>query len=298
MTWWSRLWRRNKLERDLGRELQFHIEERISALKSNGLSEEEARRQVRQEFGGIEQVKEECRDTRGTRWIENLYRDIRLALRSLSRTPGFSLLAIAVLTLGIGATTAMFSITRTVLLKPLAYRDPGRLVTIMFRVPQFSKTLSTIPVNAQHYELWRDHNRTLEEISVIRPDSHILSGRGESVQVNGVRVSPNLFHLLGVQPAMGRGFVKGEDQAGRGRVIVISHRLWQEAFGGRSDALGQRWSGSCPLTFRFRVESSFPNSRSCQIMQIIGCLWCSVKRILPLRSATRTTSRLRGSNRA
>jgi predicted permease len=239
MTWWSRLWRHNKLERDLGRELQFHIEERISALMSTGLSEEEARRQVRQEFGGIEQVKEECRDTRGTRWIENLYRDIGFALRSLSRTPGFSLLAVAVLTLGIGATTAMFSITRTVLLKPLAYRDPGRLVTILFRVPQFSKTLSTIPVNAQHYELWRDHNRTLEEISMIRPGAHILSGRGEAVQMNGVRVSPNLFHLLGIQPAIGRGFVRGEDQAGRERVVVISYRLWQQELGGRSDALGQ-----------------------------------------------------------
>ncbi len=197
MTWWSRLWRRSKLERDLGR------------------------------------------DTRGTRWIENLYRDVRFALRSLSRTPAFSLLAVAVLTLGVGATTAMFSITRTVLLKPLAYRDPGRLVTIMFRVPQFSKTLSTIPVNAQHYELWRDHNRTLDEISMVRPDARILTGRGEAVQVNGVRVSPNLFHLLGIQPAMGRGFVKGDDQAGRERVAVISYRLWQEALGGRSDALGQ-----------------------------------------------------------
>lgn len=239
MTWWSRFWRRSKLEQDLGRELEFHIAERISALKNTGLSEDEARRQVRQEFGGIEQVKEECRDTRGTRWIENLYRDIRFALRSLSRTPGFSLLAVAVLSLGIGATTAMFSIARTVLLKPLAYRDPGRLVTILFRVPQFSKTLSTIPVNAQHYELWRDHNRTLEEISMVRPDAHILSGHGEAVQVNGVRVSPNLFHLLGIQPAIGRSFVKGEDQAGRERVVVISYRLFQEELGGRPEALGQ-----------------------------------------------------------
>lgn len=239
MTWWSRLWRRNKLEQDLGRELQFHIAERIAALRSSGLSEDEARRHVRQEFGGIEQVKEECRDARGTRWMEDIYRDIRFALRSLLRTPGFSLLAISVLTLGIGATTAMFSITRTVLLKPLAYRDPGRLVTILFRVPQFSKALSTIPVNAQHYELWRDHNRTLEAISMIRPDSHILSGRGEAVQVNGVRVSVNLFHLLGVQPAIGRGFIKGEDQPGRGRVVVVSYYLWQERLGGRSDVLGR-----------------------------------------------------------
>jgi predicted permease len=239
MTWWSRLWRRNKLEQDLGRELQFHVAERIAALMISGLSEDEARRRVRQEFGGIEQVKEECRDTRGTRWMEELYRDVRFAVRSLSRTPGFSLLAVIVLTLGIGATTAMFSITRTVLLKPLGYRNPERLATILFRVPQFSKVLSTIPVNAQHYELWRDHNRTLDEISMIRPDAHILSGRSEAVQVNGVRVSPNLFHLLGIQPAIGRGFVKGEDQAGRERVAVISHRLWQEKLDGRSDALGQ-----------------------------------------------------------
>jgi putative ABC transport system permease protein len=240
MTWrLSRLWRRKKLEQDLGRELQFHIAERMSSLRNTGLSEEEARRQVRQEFGGIEQVKEECRDVRGTRWIEDLYRDIRFALRSLARTPVFFLLAIAVLTLGIGATTAMFSITRTVLLKPLAYRDPGRVVTILFRVPQFSKTLSTIPVNAQHYELWRDHNRTLEELSMIRPDSHILSGRGEAVQVNGVRASTNFFHLLGIQPTIGRGFAKGEDQAGREHVVVISHRLWQRQLGGRSDAVGK-----------------------------------------------------------
>src|SRR5882724_11305105 len=106
------------------------------------------------------------------------------AFRSLRRSPGFALLAVAILALGIGATTAMFSVTRTVLLKPLAYRDPGRLVTILFRAPQFSKTLSTVPVNAQHYELWRDHNRTLEEVSVMRRDSHILSGRGEAVQLN------------------------------------------------------------------------------------------------------------------
>jgi predicted permease len=269
MTWWSRFWRRNKLERDLGRELQFHIAERTSALRSTGLSENEARCQVRQEFGGIEQVKEECRDARGTRWIEDLYRDIRFALRSLSRTPGFSLLAVAVLTLGIGATTAMFSVTKTVLLKPLAYRDPGRLVTILFRVPQFSKTLSTIPVNAQHYELWRDRNRTLAELSMIRPDSHILSGRGEAVQVNGVRASANFFHLLGIQPAMGRGFTNGEDQAGRERVVVISHRLWQERLGGRSDALGQTLLlDGQPYEVAGVMPDSFPFPRGKQLSEL------------------------------
>jgi putative ABC transport system permease protein len=85
---------------------------------------------------------------------------VKLAVRSLFRSPGFSLLAVAIIALGIGATTAMFSITHTVLLKPLAYRDPDSLATLLFRVPQFSKELSTVPVNAQHYLLWRDHSRT------------------------------------------------------------------------------------------------------------------------------------------
>ncbi len=165
---------------------------------------------------------------------------LRFAFRALRRSPGFSVLAVLILTLGIGATTAMFSITRTVLLKPLAYRDPARLVTIQFSVPQFSKLSSTVPVNAQHYQLWRDRARTIAEVGLLGPDSRILSGRGESVQVSGARVSANFFHLLGVQPIMGRSFSKGEDQAGRAQVVVISHRFWQEKLGGRRDALGQK----------------------------------------------------------
>jgi putative ABC transport system permease protein len=240
MTWASRLWRRKKLERDLGRELQFHIAEKISALRNTGLSEEEARRQVRQEFGGIEQVKEECRDARGTRWIENLYRDIRFALRSLSRTLGFSLLAVAVLTLGIGATTAIFSITRTVLLKPLAYRDPGRLATLLFRVPQFAKGLSTIPVNAQHYLLWRDHSRTVQEVGLVFPDSNILAGLGPTEQISGVRITANFLHMLGVQPLLGRSFAPDEDQPGHNQVVIVSYDFWQNYFSGLRNALGRK----------------------------------------------------------
>ena len=240
MTWRSRFWRRNKLEQDLGRELQFHVAERIAALKRTGLSEDEARRQVRQEFGGVEQVKEECRDARGTRWIEDLYRDIRFGIRSLAGTPGFSLLAVAVLTLGIGATTAMFSITRTVLLKPLAYGDPGRLATVLFRVPQFVKGLSTIPVNAQHYLLWRDHSRTLEEVGLVVQDSNILTGLGPAEQISGVHVTVNFFHILGVQPLFGRSFAEDEDAPGHNQVVIVSYEFWQIRLSARPDALGRK----------------------------------------------------------
>src|ERR1700730_5416656 len=101
---------------------------------------------------------------------------LRIAIRGLRRLPGISLLAIAILTLGIGATTAMFSITRTVLLKPLAYREPERMVSITFRLPEFSKQYSAIPTNAQHYQLFRDHARTLEGITLLRPDYSVLTG--------------------------------------------------------------------------------------------------------------------------
>ena len=161
------------------------------------------------------------------------------AWRSLRRSPAFAGLAILILALGIGATTAMFSVTETVLLKPLAYRDPSRLMTISFRVPAFSKTLSTIPANAQHYELWRDHARTFDEVALVGADSHILSGRGEAVQVTGAHVTVNIFHVLGAQPMLGRGFAANENQAGRDHVIIVSQRFWLEKLGGNPKILGE-----------------------------------------------------------
>jgi predicted permease len=165
---------------------------------------------------------------------------LRNAFRSLRRSPGFAFLAIAILALGIGATTAMFSITRTVLLKPLAYREPDRLVTLLFRIPQFSKEYSTIPINAQHYQLWRDHSRTIEEIGLITPDSHILTGLGPAEQISGAYITANFFHLLGLQPMLGRSFTEGEDQPGHDKVVIVSYRFWQQRLSGRSDVLGRK----------------------------------------------------------
>ena len=148
----------------------------------------------------------------------------------LRRSAGFTVIAVTILTPGIGATTAMFSITRTVLLKPLPYRNPQELVTVLFRVPSFSKDLNTIPVNA----------RTLQEIAMIGTSSAIVSGAGEPKQVKGARISANLFHLLGAEPKWGRGFAAGEDQAGRDNVAVISDDFWRRELGGHVNALGRK----------------------------------------------------------
>jgi len=144
---------------------------------------------------------------------------VKLAVRYMGHFPGFALLAIAMIGLGIGSTTAMFSVTHTVLLKALAYREPERLATVSFRVPQFSKELSTVPVNAQHYLLFRDHSRTIEELGLVRPDSHILSGMGEAEHMNGALILALSWHEGGMEYSSGdnrRRVVRARDFVGSG----------------------------------------------------------------------------------
>jgi predicted permease len=226
MSWWSRLLRRSQMEAQLQKELQFHLNEHENTLISGGHSPEQARREARVALGGPEQVKEKCRDARGTRWAEELLQDSRYALRSFRQKPGFVIITLLILALGIGATTVMFALVNSVLLQPLPYRDADRLV----RLKGFEKNFG---------EFWgfsypdvRELRQQMRAVSIAdwTFSSGTMSAPGEPVHVDGRQISAELLPVLGIIPACGRTFRAYEDRPGARPVAMISYALWQRRF--------------------------------------------------------------------
>jgi predicted permease len=156
--------------------------------------------------------------------------DLRHAARTLVREPGFAAVAILTVALGVGANTAIFSIVNGVLLRPLPYAEPDRLVALREVVPAIAKTYPTLPVSAAHFVEWRRRTRSFERLSAMEPGSMTLTGSGEPEQLDAMRVSADMFQTLGVHPLLGRSFLEGEDQEGRNGVAVLSHALWRRRF--------------------------------------------------------------------
>jgi predicted permease len=235
MSWWRRLLYRNQLEQQLDRELSFHLDQHAADLIARGLNPDEARRQARLALGGPEQVKEQYRDARGTRWLEDLWQDTRYALRSLRQRPGFSTVAILTLALGIGSTTVMFTIVNSVLLKPLAYPDSQRLVTVHVRTEQLGITWG---FSYPDFLDCRRESRAQALLAAWTYSGGTVSRPGEPEYVNGREISSDLFSVLGVPPLKGRSFLAEEDRPGGRASIIISYGLWQRLFGGNPEVMG------------------------------------------------------------
>src|SRR6516162_8028712 len=139
MNWWQRLWHRKRLEEQLDKELRFHLEQHAADLEERGADPDEARRVARLALGGPEHIKEECRDARGTRWLEDFWQDVHYAVRTLRQKPGFAAVALLTLALGTGATTVMFTVMNGVLFKPLPYREPERLLTLYGQTEKYGE---------------------------------------------------------------------------------------------------------------------------------------------------------------
>ena len=169
--------------------------------------------------------------------METLFKDIRYATRSLLKHPGFTVIAVITLALGIGANTAMFSVINAVLVRPLPYHEPQRLVTIWEESPD--RGLYQMPVSFANMRDWIEQNHTFDQISAYTFTNNNLIGAGEPVRLGSVRVSSNLFSLIGAAPQLGRAFLPEEDKEGANKVVILSHALWQNRFGSDSSIVGR-----------------------------------------------------------
>jgi len=232
------LFRRKSVETELDEELRAHFEHHVEKYVQSGLAVEEARRRARLEFGGLDQVKEECRDARGVNLIETTLQDIRYGLRKLAGSPGFTAVAVATLALGIGANTLIFSVVNAAILHPLPFRDAGRLVTQWATSPTVGYS-GPGSLTDKDYMEWRDQNRVFSDIAAFRGQPTNLTGVGEPVRLIGATITASLLHVLEVNPALGRAFAPEEEAAGHNRVVLLADRLWRSRFGSDPAVLGK-----------------------------------------------------------
>jgi predicted permease len=229
------LFHAGRVEQELDEELRYHVERLVEQNLAAGRSPGEARYAALREMGGLDQHKEECRDARGLALLEDVHADLKFALRQLVKSPGFTTAAIATMALGIGANTAIFSIVNGVLLKPLPYDEPGQIVQL-FEAPEPGKRSQVSPGVFQD---WKEQATGLEAIAAFSSTDLNLTGSGEPERIRGVKTSASSLQILRIRPLLGRTFMPDEDQAGRDKVVVFSHRLWQRRFGGDPGIIGR-----------------------------------------------------------
>ena len=231
------LLRRDRVERELMDEIDGYVDLLTEEKVAHGMSRDQARRTARLELGGVDQVKEHVRDVRVGVWLDALRQDARFGVRTLIRRPAFTLIAVLTIGVGMGATTAMFSLIDSVLLKPLPFHQPGRLTTVWEVRPRLGlPRIAAAPLN---FVDWQQQAHAFDSLAAYLNGFVNLTGFGAPERLAAVQVTPNLFPTLGVEPIVGRGFVTPEGSPGRTAVVILSYGLWQRRFGGDPGIVGQ-----------------------------------------------------------
>lgn len=227
---------RKKRDKELAEEIESHLAHERDANAARGLSSEEARRQARLRFGNPRVTRERVWRYRSVSWIEDGWRDLRFALRSLAKTPGFTAIAILVIAVGIGVNTAVFSVINTVLLKPLTYPDPQSLVELMNTGPHGSFPGANVP----KFNIWHQQTGIFQQVAGYDWGGAglNLTGGDNPQQVEGIHVTADYFSMFGAPMIAGRTFTAAEDSPNGGRVVVLSYGLWKSRFGGNSKIVG------------------------------------------------------------
>ena len=235
MTWWRRLISRDRLEDQLDSELRDHFERLVAEYRQQGHADGEARRLARLEFGGLDQVKEACRDVRGTRWIDDTVQDIRHGVRGFLKTPGFTAVAVFTLALGIGANLAIFNVLDALLLRPLPVPNAPRLVTITRWIENSSSESFSYP----QIRALADRPDLFASLCGIGGGT-LFTGPPDALEpVGAAFVSGKYFETLGLAPFAGRLLSDGDDQPGAPPVVVITHSYWLRRFGGDASIVGR-----------------------------------------------------------
>ena len=230
---------RRRAAEDLEQEMRLHVELERDRLIDAGLGPAAAARAARRKLGNTAVIREDTRAVWGWRWLDGLGRDLRHVARGLHRSPGFTATVVGVLALGIGATTAVFSVVHGVLLSPLPFRDPGQLVTVQIHIREMEDRFPAFPANLRALEAWAACQDVCAGVAAVRPRRSILTSAGEPRRLQGARVTANLFDLLGVAPVIGRTLRPADAAAGGPGVAILTHDLWQGAFGGDSGIVGR-----------------------------------------------------------
>jgi predicted permease len=257
------LLRREHVDRELDAELRFHLERAIATNIEAGMPRGAPPRAALREFGGVEQVREECADMRRVNWFQDFAQDFRYALRMLGKSRGFTAVAVLTLAIGIGANTAIFSVVYAVLLKPLPYPHPDQLVVLSEANP--SAGIRVAFNSYQDFREFRDQNDVFSHIGGTTGHDLTLTGHGDPFQVDTAGVTPDLLATMGVKPLAGRTFLPEDGKQGAAPVVILSENLWRDRFGADAHAIGTTVNldmraftivGILPADFRFPFFTS------------------------------------------
>jgi len=252
------LLKRSNADAELQREIEMHIQQLTNEAMVRGVPENEARVIALREFGRIDSIQEECRDTRRVSWIQNFAQDVRYGVRMLRQAPAFTAIAVGTLALGIGASTAIFSIVDAVLLRSLPYPDPDQIV-LLFHVP-VNQPDALQGISFRDFTECQAQNRVFSEVAGNAFHDLTLTGAGEPAIVNTADVTPEIFPLLNAKPLLGRTLLPEDGKPGAAAVAVLSEDLWRSRFGANPDLVGRSIAldmrsftvvGILPATFRY-----------------------------------------------
>jgi putative ABC transport system permease protein len=269
------LLRRGQVEQELDEELRYHLERQIEENLGKGMADREARQAALRAMGGIEQQKERCRDMRRVNFIEDLMQDLRYGLRVLAKSPVFTAVGVLTLALGIGANTAIFSVVNGLLLRPLPFRDAGRLVMLWEVSPEGRHQNTTSRAN---FRAWREQNTAFESMAAFSDQRLNLTGDQDPEEVSVQLATPELFQVLGVEPILGRT-LNEEDGRARSAGVVLGYGIWQRRFGGDPAVVGKPITlngipfnvvGVMPAGFQWHIRSRSGTGKPAEMWAVLA----------------------------